>query len=368
MKLFTPVKIGPFTLSHRVVMAPLTRLRSEQPGDIPGDLMVEHYRQRASKGGLIIIESAAISKRSRAYHGAPGLYSDEQIPGFRKIVDAIHAKGGLVFAQINHHGRTSHLAMSEGTTPVAPSVVPFEQVAFTPDGWLPVSPHRALKIDEIHAITEDFRKATERAFAAGVDGVEIHSANGYLLDQFLQDGTNHRTDEYGGSVENRARFLFEVLIAAASVRGADRIGVRLAPSGQFNSMADSNPEAIFGYVAERLNELGLAYLHIIESRIRGDETKAGEEQAEPVASAQLRKIDQGTILSAGGFTRESAEAILQKGDADLVAFGRHFASNPDLPERLERNLPLNDYNRDAFWGGDHRGYNDYPSYQEPALA
>jgi N-ethylmaleimide reductase len=361
-KLFTPVQVGPFTLSHRVVMAPLTRLRSEQPGDIPGDLMAEMYGQRASGRGLIIAEATTVSILGRGYLGAPGIYSDAQVVGWKKVTDAVHANGGRIFLQLWHVGRQSHIDMTNGATPVAPSVVPFEQVVVTGNGWVPVSPHRALETEEIQGIVEEFRQGAERAKAAGFDGVEIHGANGYLLDQFLQDGSNKRTDAYGGSVENRARLLLEVTEAVVSVWGPGRVGVRIAPSGTWASMSDSNPDVTFGYVAEQLNRFDLAYLHVVEPRIVGAE--APVDGKPPVAAVQLRKIFKGTILAAGGFEPEGAAEIVDKGDADLVAFGRHFAANPDLPKRIELGLPLNAYDRNTFWGGDQRGYSDYPFYEE----
>lgn len=364
--LFSPVQVGSITLPHRVVMAPLTRLRSEQPGDIPGNLMVEYYGQRASDRGLIIAEATPVSIQGRGYLGAPGIYSDEQIAGWKKVTDAVHAKGGRIYLQLWHVGRQSHVSMTNGEAPVAPSVVPFEQVVYTADGWVPVSPHRALNIEEIPGIVEDYRKGAERAKAAGFDGVEIHGANGYLLDQFLQDGSNKRTDAYGGPVENRARLLLEVTEAVVSVWGTGHVGVRLGPSGTWASMSDSNPEVTFGYVAEQLNRFGLAYLHIVEPRIKGAEAIA--DGMAPVASANLRKIFHGTIIAAGGFEPDDAEAIVQNGDADLVAFGRHFIANPDLPKRIQRGLPFNAYDRTTFYGGDHRGYTDYPFYAEHGAA
>jgi len=252
--------------------------------------------------------------------------------------------------------------MTGGTAPAAPSEVPFDGLALTHNGWVPVSMHRAIDIDEIQDIVAAFRKGAERALAAGVDGVELHCANGYLVDTFLQDGTNKRTDAYGGSIEKRARFMLELTEALVSVWGADRVGIRISPSGKWGSISDSNPEATFGYVAEKLNTFGLAYLHIIEPRVMGVETL--DENQAPVASVFLRKIFKGPIIAAGGFDREGAEAIIKKGDADLVAFGRFFASNPDLPERLQRKLPLASYDRSAFWGGAELGYIDYPSYEQ----
>lgn len=365
MKLFTPFRIGPYELNHRLVLAPMTRLRSE-PDDSPSAMMVEYYRQRASQGGLLITESAHPSYDSRGYAGAPGIYTDEHVEAWRKITAATHAKGARIFMQIAHDGRQSHVDLSWGNLPVAPSVVPFETQVLTHNGWVPNSPHRALELNEIPALVESFKQAAARAKDAGFDGVELHNANGYLADTFLQDGTNKRTDAYGGSLENRARFSLEVVEALADVWGANRVGVRVSPSGQWGAISDSDPEATFGYFAERLNTYNLAYLHVIEPRVKGTETLV-EGQA-PVASSFLRKIFKGPILAAGGFTRDGAEAILTRGDADLVAFGRWFASNPDLPERFRRNLPLAPYHREAFWGGDERHYIDYPSYDDQVAA
>ncbi|MCF0054536.1 alkene reductase [Dyadobacter sp. CY356] len=361
-RLFTPINLGPITLPHRVVMAPLTRLRSEQPGDIPSDLMAEMYAQRATDQGLVIAEATTVSILGRGYLGAPGIYTDEQVTGWKKVTDAVHAKGGRIFLQLWHVGRQSHVEMTNGQTPVAPSAVQYEQVVITKDGWVPVSPNRALEIEEIPGIVEEFRMGAVRALAAGFDGVELHGANGYLIDEFLQDGTNKRTDKYGGSFENRSRFLMEILEAVIPVWGEGRVGVRLGPSGIWASMSDSDPEALFGYVAEQLNNYPLAYLHIIEPRVVGGE--APVEGRPPVAAVSLRKIYNGTILAAGGFEPDSAKEIIENGDADMVVFGRHFAANPDLPSRIKFGYPLNPYDRDTFWGGDHRGYTDYPFYSE----
>ena len=364
--LFTPVKIGPHQLCHRVVMAPLTRMRSN-PGDIPSDLMVTYYSQRASKGGLIVSEATPVSIRGYGYAGAPGIYSDGQIEGWRRVTDAVHAKGGRIFLQLWHVGRQSHTDLQpNGEPPVAPSAIAAEGYAYTSQGEVPFSMPRALAPEEIPGIVEEFRAGAERALRAGFDGVELHGANGYLPDQFLQDGTNKRTDEYGGPIENRARFLLEITQAAISVWGADRVGVRLSPSGTYGSMSDSDPAATFAYVAGQLDRLGVAYLHVVEPRIKGIE-EIGKGHA-PVAAQHLRQKFSGTLIAAGGFTGESAAAIVAAGDADLVAFGRHFLSNPDLPERLRRNLPLNRYDRSTFYGGDGRGYIDYPPYAELAPA
>jgi N-ethylmaleimide reductase len=362
-KLFSPVQIGPTILGHRVVMAPLTRSRSEQPGDIPGKLMLEYYSQRASKGGLLISEATSISIAGRGWFGAPGMYSDQQVAGWKNIADAVHAKGGRMFSQLWHVGRTANVSTTGGAMPVAPSVVPsYESVVSTPAGWVKTSPHRALDILEIPGIVEDYRRAAERAKAAGFDGVELHSANGYLLDEFLQDGSNKRTDAYGGSIQNRSRFLLEVVEALTSVWGGNRVAVRIGPGGTWNSMSDSNPDALFDYVAEQLNRFGLAYLHIIEPRVKGDVLIS--EGQEPVATQRLRKIFRGKIVAAGGFEADTAKAVVEKGDADLVAFGRHFVANPDLPKRIKLGLPLNDYDRKTFYTFDFHGYTDYPFYDQ----
>jgi N-ethylmaleimide reductase len=364
-KLFSPVNLGPYTLNHRVALAPMTRLRSDA-NDAPSEMMVKFYGQRSSDGGLLIAEGTAVSVSGRSYYGAPGIYADEQIPAWKKLADAVHSKGGYLFIQLFHGGRQSHVDMTGGVAPVAPSVVPFEGVSFTANGWVPASEHRALEINEIPAIIEDFRKAAQRALEAGVDGVELHGANGYLPDQFLQDGTNKRADNYGGSIENRARLMLELTQALISVWGADRVGVRISPSGEWGAISDSNPEATFGYLTAELDKLGLAYLHIIEPRIKGDSTLHEDQSA--VAAATIRKTFKGTIVAAGGFDREQAETIINKGDADIVAFGRYFSSNPDLPIRLKYDYPLTHYVRDTFWGGDETHYNDFLTFEEQQQA
>jgi N-ethylmaleimide reductase len=365
-QLFTPVQLGAIKLKHRIVMAPLTRSRSIQPDSIPGDLMLEYYAQRASAGGLIIAEATNISITSRGWLGAPGLYSNEQVRGWKKIVDAVHAKGGLMMAQLWHTGRSSHVELTGGATPVSASVDPAywqnaSHLTSAPSGWIPPSPHRALEVAEIGAIVEDYRKAAENAKRAGFDGVELHAANGYLMDQFLQDNSNKRTDEYGGSIPNRSRFLLEVVEALVSVWGDDRAAVRIGPGGTWNDMADSNPEALFNYVAEELNRFKLAYLHIIEPRVKGNVVI--HEGEAPIASERLRKVFRGKIVAAGGFEPDTAEAAVAQGVADAVTFGRHFISNPDLPRRIKEGLPLADYDRDTFYTFDAHGYTDYPEYE-----
>ncbi|MFM0217440.1 alkene reductase [Paraburkholderia caledonica] len=361
-KLFNPVQVGAYTLSHRVTLAPMTRLRTTQPGDVPSAMMADFYGQRASDGGLQIVEAASVSVQARSYLGAASIYHDDQMEGWQAITKAVHAKGGRVFLQLIHGGRQSHVEMTGGVDPVAPSVVPFDGVAVTKNGFVPASPHRALGIDEIPGIVEDFRAAAQRAKDAGFDGVELHAANGYLVDQFIQDGTNQRSDSYGGPIQNRVRFLRETLEALISVWGAERVGVRISPSGEWGGISDSDPEATFSYVASVLDSYKIAYLHVIEPRVKGDDTLHHDHA--PVATKYLRKHFSGPIIAAGGFDRESAIAIVESGDADLVAFGRHFSSNPDLPYRLKHDLPLTPYVRAAFWGGSEKAYSDFLTYEE----
>ena len=365
-KLFTPINLGAIQLGHRVVMAPLTRSRSTLPGNVPNDLMAEYYGQRASSGGLIIGEATNISASSRGWLGAPGLFTDEQGAGWRKVIDAVHAKGGKMIGQLWHTGRASHIDIS-GTQPVSASVNPSYwqnpgHLVSAPSGWVQPSPHRALAIDEIPGIIEDYRKAAQRAKDAGFDGIELHAANGYLIDQFLQDNSNHRTDQYGGSIENRARLLLEVVAALVSVWGDGRVAVRIGPAGKWNDMNDSNPNALFFYVAEQLNRFNLAYLHIVEPRVKGNVVVAEGQGA--IAAEQLRKIFKGNIVAAGGFEPDTAEAIVKTGNAEAVAFGRHFISNPDLPLRIKEKVPLTPYDRNTFYTFDARGYIDYAPYAE----
>ena len=368
-KLFTPVQMGAIPLKHRIVMAPLTRSRSVQPDSVPGDLMAEYYAQRASDGGLMISEATNISVTSRGWLGAPGLYSDEQVQGWKAVVSSVHAKGGHTLAQLWHTGRSSHVSMTGDAMPVSASVDPAywqdpSHLVSTPSGWVQPSPHRALTVAEIKGIIEDYRRAAEWAMEAGFEGVELHAANGYLVDQFLQDGVNKRTDEYGGPIENRTRFLLEVVGAMVSVWGGDRVSVRIAPSSTFNSMSDSHPQALFQYAAEQLNQFGLSYLHVIEPRVKGSVTVREGQGA--IAAEQLRTIFRGKIIAAGGFESDTAEAILTSGNADAVAFGRHFVANPDLPRRIRDRLPLAEYDRSTFYTFDAYGYTDYPFYPSSA--
>ncbi|HEY9850823.1 MAG TPA: alkene reductase [Leptolyngbyaceae cyanobacterium] len=373
LDLFSPVQVGRYTLPNRIVMAPLTRNRAGE-GDTQGPINATYYRQRAS-AGLIVSEGSQISPQGLGYPNTPGIYSQAQIEGWRLVTDAVHEVGGRIFLQLWHVGRSSHPDLQlNGELPVAPSAIAPVGMAMTYTGEKPFVTPRALEISEIPGIVEQYRRGAENALAAGFDGVEIHGANGYLLDQFLHDGSNHRTDEYGGSIENRARLLMEVTQAVTEVWGSDRVGVRLSPSGTFNSMSDSDPKALFTYVADALNRFDLAYLHLVEPRINEDSLNRwkksnvkddGEEEG--LTSRYFRSIYRGTIISAGGYDRELGNATIAAGDADLIAYGRLFISNPDLPERFARNAPLNSYDRSTFYGGGVKGYIDYPSLElQPA--
>lgn len=366
-KLMSSIKVGPYTFSHRVVLAPLTRMRAEE-GAKPGPLMAHYYGQRSSEGSFLISEATIAAPNGNGYLGAPGLFDDNQIAGWKQVTEAVHAKGGRIFLQLYHAGRQSNLDVQpDGSLPVGPSEILHGGVAYTTAGWVPNTPNRALEINEIADLVESFRTAAQRGVIAGFDGVEIHAANGYLFDQFLQDGSNKRTDAYGGSFENRSRFLMEVTNALISVWGSDRVAVRIGPSGTWGDMSDSNPEALFTYVAQQLSSLNLAYLHLIEPRISGNIEDDTKDQA-PVAAQLIRKHYKGIIIAAGGFKADTAEAILKAGDADLVAFGRDFIANPDLPERIRHNLPLNAYDRSSFFGGNEAGYIDYAFHPVAAVA
>jgi N-ethylmaleimide reductase len=362
--------MGALDLKHRVVMAPLTRLRSSQPGDVPNALNASYYGQRASEGGLLITEATDISAQAHGYPGAPGIYSPEQIAGWRLVTDAVHAKGGKIVVQLWHTGRVSHSSMQPGgALPVAPSAIAAVGNHMDANGGtVPFETPRALREDEIPGIIEQFRQAALNAREAGFDGVEVHGANGYLLDQFLQDGTNHRTDAYGGSIENRARLLLEVVDAVAAAWSADRVGVRLSPWGRANGTSDGNPAEHFAYAATELGKRGLAYLHVIEPRAdQHSDTNALDPNA-PDAASRFRSLFGGKLIVAGGFVRETAEKVVARGDADAVAFGRLFIANPDLPDRLRLNASLNRYDRPSFYGGTERGYTDYPALADKDAA
>jgi N-ethylmaleimide reductase len=367
--LFTPVRIGAVELKHRVVHPPMSRLRGIWPSALPSDLMFDYYTQRASDGGLMMTEANAVSPIGRAYHTGPGLYSDEQATAWRRITDAVHAKGGIFFAQFTHAGRATGAGITE-VAPITASVDPVfwtneNIVVSTPEGLVLPSPHRALETDEIAGIVDQFRIAAVNAKRAGFDGVEILAGNGHLVEQFLHDGSNKRDDRYGGSIENRTRFLTEILDAVTAVWGADRVGVRISPSSVFNGMGDSDPHALYGYLAARLNAFGLAYLHIIEPRISGADTVDAAEA--PVAAMHLGQIFKAPIIAAGAFTPDTAEEAVASGLATLIAFGRPFTSNPDLPKRIELGLPLTPYDRNTFYAFDAKGYTDFPEFEQPVV-
>jgi N-ethylmaleimide reductase len=361
INLFTPIKLGNYNLANRIVMAPLTRMRSAL-GNVPQAINAEYYAQRAS-AGLIISEASQVSPQGMGYAHTPGIYAREQIEGWKLVTEAVHQKKGIIFLQLWHVGRISHPSLQpNGALPVAPSAIAPEGYAVTYEGLKPFVTPRALETSEIPEIIEQYRQGAKNALLAGFDGVEIHSANGYLLDQFLQDGSNQRTDQYGGSYQNRMRLLKEVIEAVVEVWGADKVGVRLAPSGSFNGMSDSNRKALFTYVVKELNSYHLAYLHLVEPRVDGNETR--EELSSDLTSGFFRNLYDGLIMSAGGYDRDLGNQILGNGEADLIAYGRLFISNPDLPARFAKNAPLNPYDRSTFYGGDEKGYLDYPFLQD----
>jgi N-ethylmaleimide reductase len=360
--LFDPLKAGDINLSNRIVMAPLTRMRSKQPGNIPWDLNAEYYAQRAS-AGLIISEATQISQQGQGYPGTPGIYSQEQIEGWKLVTDAVHKAGGKIVLQLWHVGRISHSShQPDGALPVAPSAIAAKNSGTYTADWKPTAilTPRALETAEVAQIVEDFRKGAENAKAAGFDGVEVHGANGYLLDQFLQDGSNHRTDQYGGSIENRARLLLDIIEAASSVWGSGRVGVRLSPYGTFNDMQDSDPVALFTYVMGQLDKKNIAFIDLIEPRASEAGGKDGNNNTAPSTSTLFRSAFKGTLISAGGYDATTAQEAVLSGLADAVAFGRLFISNPDLPERIKKAANLNKYDRNTFYGGGEKGYTDYP--------
>ncbi|THD56957.1 MAG: alkene reductase [Bradyrhizobium sp.] len=367
--LFSPLRVGPYRLQHRVVMAPLTRMRAERTSFAPRALNAEYYGQRATPGGLIIAEASPVMATGRGNPATPGIYSDAQITGWRGVVDAVHAKGGVIFLQLWHVGRVSHSSFQPGgLLPVAPSAVPITgngMMAMTADGkMVPYETPRALETADVKGIVEAFRQAAINAMKAGFDGVEIHGANGYLLEQFLQSHTNLRTDQYGGAIENRARLLLEITKAAIEVWGANRVGVRLLPYGVANGSGEADPMPLYSHAIKALDALGLAYLHFIEPRSSGAGRAEVNHQNVPSAMVLFRPIWRGVLISAGGFTGETAEAAIAEGHADAIAFGRIFISNPDLPRRLQHGFPLTPYNRATFYGGEEAGYTDYPVYGE----
>lgn len=352
--LFSPYDLGGLVLANRIVMAPLTRNRAGA-GLVPSPFAAEYYSQRAS-AGLIITEATQVSRQAQGYQDTPGLYTPEQIAAWRKVTDAVHAKGGRIFVQLWHVGRVSHVDLHGGEAPVAPSAIRAETKTFLNNGFADVSEPRALGAEEIPGIGEDFRKAAANAMEAGFDGVEVHGANGYLLDQFLRETANVRTDAYGGSVENRARLLVEVTAAVASEIGAQRTGVRLSPvspAGGIVPSGDEQPQ--FNHVVEALDGLGIAYIHVVEG------ATGGPRNATPFDFDALRQRFRKTYIANNGYDLELAMSRLSEGKADLFAFGHHFIANPDLVERLKSGKPLAQMNPATIYGGGAEGYTDYPA-------
>jgi len=354
--LFDPIKIGALELPNRIIMAPLTRMRAFDRR-APGELAVEHYVQRAS-AGLIMTEATSISPQGVGYPNTPGLWSEFQVESWTHVTAAVHQTGGRIISQLWHVGRISDPVYLDGNLPVAPSAIAPEGHATMIRPKKPFEVPRALETEEIPGIVEDYRKAAANAKRAGFDGVELHAANGYLLDQFLHDGSNKRTDRYGGSIANRSRFLLEAVDAVLTVWPADRVGVHLNLMSNTYSMSDSNPRALFGYVAEQLNERHLAFIFVRETL----------EDPVHLIGPLVRKEFKGAYIANDGLTKESAEHIVASGDADAVSFGRLFIANPDLVERFRRNAPLNSLNMDTIYSKDGTGYNDYPTLDTKTVA
>jgi N-ethylmaleimide reductase len=355
-KLFEPTRIGDIEVANRVVMAPLTRSRADEAaGDIPGSEMnIEYYRQR-SNAGLIISEGTQVSPVGKGYMATPGIYSDAQVEGWKPITRAVHEAGSKIVAQIWHVGRVSHPELTGGPQPIAPSAAKPNMAAYTHKGKVEVPEPRALSVEEIKQVVAEYRRGAANAIRAGFDGVEIHGANGYLVDQFLRDGANKRTDEYGGSVENRARFALEAVDACIAEIGAGRVGIRLSPVTPSNDIADSNPQAIFGYLVEELNKRGIAFIHFVEGATGGSRDVPGFD------FAWARKTFKGTYIANNGYDRAMAIEAVESGHADAVAFGRLYIANPDLVQRLKQNTPLNAPNPKTFYTPGPAGYIDYPA-------
>jgi N-ethylmaleimide reductase len=364
--LFQPYRLGPFNLPYRIVMAPLTRSRARQPGNVPSSLAACYYGQRAS-AALIVSEATQVSMQGQGYAWTPGIHSGEQVEAWHRVTRAVHQANGLIFNQLWHVGRISHPALQpDNMLPVAPSAIIPQGKAFIENDrgegeLVPFVRPRPLNIEEIPYVVAQYERAAKNAQTADFDGVEIHAANGYLLDQFIQTGTNRRTDAYGGAVENRARLLLEIAEALIPIWGPDRIGVRLSPLGRLNDISDDHPEATFGYIAERLSDYGFAYLHTVNPAM--EQMQNGKEPDSRALSMVelIRKKYKGTLIVAGGFQADTAARWLREGTADLIAFGRKFIANPDLPERLRLGGPFNIDDPTTYYGGGEKGYTDYPS-------
>ncbi len=352
--LFTPFSLGAIPLNNRIAMAPMTRSRSGEER-IPGDLTLRYYVQRAT-AGVLITEATQVHPTGVGYLGTPGIHSPEQVAAWRRITDAVHAEGGRIILQMWHVGRISHTSLQpDGQAPVGPSPIAAQGQAYTLQGLQPFSTPRELTVDDIREVVGQFAHGARNALRAGFDGVEIHAANGYLIDQFLRDGSNHRTDSYGGSPENRVRFLREVTEAVVGVWGAGHVGVRLSPLSPFNDMQDSDPHTTFRVAAEALRPLGLAYLHVIEP------VSGASDGPTSRITPLLKRTFAGTVMANGGYTRATAEAVIASGEADLVSIGALFISNPDLVERLESGAELTAPDASTFYVGGEKGYTDYPS-------
>lgn len=358
--LFDSYRLGAITLSNRIVMAPLTRNRAA-PGFVPADITAQYYAQRAS-AGLIITEASQISQQGQGYQDTPGIYSDAQVQGWKTVTDAVHAKGGRIAIQLWHVGRVSHNSLQPGGgAPVAPSAIRAETKTFVNNAFAETSEPRALELAEIPGIIADYRKAAANAVKAGFDAVEIHAANGYLVDQFLKDGANARTDAYGGSIENRARFLLEVVDAVIAEIGAGRTGLRLSPVTPSNGISDSNPQALFNHVVDELEKRHPLFIHVVEGATGG-----ARDIAPDFSFEELRKRYTGTWIANNGYDFDLASKAVAEGKADLIAFGRPFIANPDLVERLKQGAPLNPLDRDTLYGGGVKGYLDYPTLSDAA--
>ncbi len=352
-KLLQPITLGNLTLNNRIIMAPLTRCRALE-GHIPSPMMATHYAQRAS-AGLLIAEATMAMENASAFWMEPGIYSPAQIEGWKNVTDAVHHAGGKIVLQIWHGGRACHPLLNDGTVPVAPSAIAIAHgEVHTPQGKQPYTLPRALETSEIPTIVEGFRQAAINAKTAGFDGIEVHGANGYLIDQFLRDGSNKRTDEYGGSYANRARFLFEILDAVCGVWGSRNVGLRLSPLNSFNDMIDTNPIEFFTWLSGELNRYDLAYLHVMRSDFFGQQS--GD------VLTPIRQAYKGNLITNMGYTPQEAQNAIEAGITDAVAFGVSYIANPDLVERIRDNIPLNEADPDTFYSQGEKGYNDYPAY------
>jgi len=359
-QIFDPYQLGPITLSNRLAMAPVTRNRAVPGSFVPGSLAAEYYAQRAS-AGLIITEASQISQQGQGYQDTPGIYSKEQITGWRAITDRVHDKGGHIFMQLWHVGRVSHTSLQpNGGAPVAPSAIRAATRTFANGSFVETSEPRALELAELPGIVDDFRRAAQNAREAGFDGVEIHAANGYLLEQFLKDGANARSDAYGGSIENRCRLTLEVAAAIATEIGATRTGIRLSPVSPANGISESAPQPLFDHLVDALNELKLVYIHVVEGDTGGKRDNASFDYT------SLRRRFSGTYIANNAYDLALANSALARGAADLIAFGKLFISNPDLVARFKSGAPLNPWDMATFFGGDARGYTDYPTLDAKA--